>query len=105
MKTLLIWSSISDDEYPRIVNRYTIFGRNSVIQKKLVNQRIKESSKHVTAMIGDGVNDVMALKEADCSISVAQGSEAAKNIANLVLLVKYARQELLMKEDVLSITF
>ena len=37
-------------------------------------------------MIGDGVNDVMALKEADCSISVAQGSEAAKNIANLVLL-------------------
>ena len=41
---------------------------------------------HITAMTGDGVNDVMALKEADCSIAMAQGSEAAKNIANLVLL-------------------
>ena len=78
-------SSISDDEIPRIVNRYTIFGRVSPIQKKLLIKALK-NHKHVTAMIGDGVNDVMALKEADCSISVAQGSEAAKNIANLVLL-------------------
>ena len=56
---------------PRIVNRYTIFGRVSPIQKKLLIKALK-NHKHVTAMIGDGVNDVMALKEADCSISVAQ---------------------------------
>ena len=78
-------SQISDDEIDEIVCTYTIFGRVSPMQKKLMIASLKRQG-HVTAMIGDGVNDVMALKEADCSISVAQGSEAAKNIANLVLL-------------------
>ncbi|MGX8834191.1 HAD-IC family P-type ATPase [Amedibacillus sp. YH-ame6] len=78
-------STIPDDDIPEIVNQYTVFGRVSPQQKKLMICALKEQG-HITAMIGDGVNDVMALKEADCSISVAQGSEAAKNIANLVLL-------------------
>lgn len=78
-------SFVSLDEIPNVVSNYTVFGRVSPLQKKLMIQSLKQQG-HVTAMIGDGVNDVMALKEADCSISVAQGSEAAKNIANLVLL-------------------
>ena len=45
-----------------------------------------QSQKHTVAMTGDGVNDVLALKEADCSIAMAAGSDAAKNIANVVLL-------------------
>ena len=58
-------------------------------------------------MIGDGVNDVMALKEADCSISVAQGSEAAKILPIWYFWITISQicQELLMKEGVLSITF
>ncbi len=78
-------SLVKDEDIPNIVQSYTVFGRVSPIQKKLMIRSLKEQG-HITAMIGDGVNDVMALKEADCSISVAQGSEAAKNIANLVLL-------------------
>ena len=78
-------SKVSDEQIPEIVTQYTIFGRVSPIQKKLMIKAL-QNLHHITAMIGDGVNDVMALKEADCSISVAQGSEAAKNIANLVLL-------------------
>lgn len=78
-------STLSDEEIFDAVKTYTVFGRVSPMQKKLMIKALKEQG-HVTAMIGDGVNDIMALKEADCSISVAQGSEAAKNIANLVLL-------------------
>lgn len=78
-------STLKDEDIPTAVLQYSVFGRVSPQQKKLIIQALKEA-KHTTAMIGDGVNDVMALKEADCSIAVAQGSEAAKNIANLVLL-------------------
>lgn len=78
-------STLTDEDIPEAVQKYTIFGRVSPMQKKLMIKALKQQG-HITAMIGDGVNDVMALKEADCSISVAQGSEAAKNIANLVLL-------------------
>ena len=78
-------STLTDEEIPGAMKKYTVFGRVSPMQKKLMIKALKQQG-HITAMIGDGVNDVMALKEADCSISVAQGSEAAKNIANLVLL-------------------
>lgn len=78
-------SVIEDEDIPEAVKHYSVFGRVTPKQKKLIIQALKDE-KHTTAMIGDGVNDVMALKEADCSIAVAQGSEAAKNIANLVLL-------------------
>ena len=54
-------------------------------QKKAMVQAL-QSQGHTVAMTGDGVNDVLALKEADCSIAMAQGSDAAKNIANVVLL-------------------
>ncbi|MEG1732888.1 MAG: HAD-IC family P-type ATPase [Longicatena sp.] len=78
-------STIKDEQIIDCVQTYTIFGRVTPVQKKLMIKALKDLG-HTTAMIGDGVNDVMALKEADCSISVAEGSEAAKNIANLVLL-------------------
>lgn len=78
-------STIEDEQIPTVVKEYAVFGRVSPIQKKLMIKALKDQG-HITAMIGDGVNDVMALKEADCSISVAEGSDAAKNIANLVLL-------------------
>lgn len=78
-------STLREEDLAQAVNTYTIFGRVSPQQKKLLIRALKQQG-HTTAMIGDGVNDVMALKEADCSIAVAQGSEAAKNIANLVLL-------------------
>lgn len=78
-------AQVKDEEIADIVSTHTVFGRVSPMQKKLMIQALKQQG-HITAMIGDGVNDVMALKEADCSISVAEGSEAAKNIANLVLL-------------------
>lgn len=77
-------SKISNDELEKVTLNNTVFGRVSPLQKKLMIQALNKH--HITAMVGDGVNDVMALKEASCSISVAQGSDAAKNIANLVLL-------------------
>lgn len=75
----------SDENIKKIANEYSIFGRVSPIQKKQLICALKES-KHTVAMTGDGVNDVLALKDADVSIAMASGSEAAKNTANLVLL-------------------
>ncbi|MDU5954408.1 MAG: HAD-IC family P-type ATPase, partial [Ruminococcus sp.] len=63
----------------------SVFGRVTPQQKKQMVQAL-QSQKHTVAMTGDGVNDVLALKEADCSIAMAAGSDAAKNIANVVLL-------------------
>ena len=67
------------------VAQYSVFGRVTPQQKKAMVQAL-QSQGHTVAMTGDGVNDVLALKEADCSIAMAQGSDAAKNIANVVLL-------------------
>ncbi len=78
-------STLSDEELAEAMKTYTVFGRVTPMQKKNMILALKKQG-HITAMSGDGVNDVMALKEADCSIAMAQGSEAAKNIANLVLL-------------------
>lgn len=76
---------MSDQEVIRCATKYTVFGRVSPAQKKLLVTTLKEAGKTV-AMTGDGVNDILALKEADCSISVASGSEAARNVSHLVLL-------------------
>jgi cation-transporting P-type ATPase E len=65
--------------------KYTIFGRVMPDQKKELICALKEQG-HTVAMTGDGVNDVLALKEADCSIAVASGSDAARQISQLVLL-------------------
>lgn len=67
------------------VKTHAIFGRVTPEQKKEMVLALKKQG-HTVAMTGDGVNDVMALKEADCSIAMASGSEATKNIATLVLL-------------------
>ena len=76
---------MTDLEVVRAATKYTVFGRVSPAQKKLIVTTLKEAGKTV-AMTGDGVNDILALKEADCSISVASGSEAARNVSHLVLL-------------------
>ena len=64
---------------------YTVFGRVSPTQKRLLIRTFKKA-KHTVAMTGDGVNDVLALKDADCSIAMASGSEAASNVSDLVLV-------------------
>lgn len=73
------------EEMQRAVAECSVFGRVTPQQKKQMVQAL-QSQKHTVAMTGDGVNDVLALKEADCSIVMAAGSDAAKNIANVVLL-------------------
>lgn len=73
------------EEIAQVVGKYTIFGRVSPIQKKEIIQALKKQG-HTVAMTGDGVNDVIALKEADCSISIAGGTDAARNVSQLVLL-------------------
>lgn len=80
-------SGIKDDEILEkdIVNNYTIFGRVSPTQKKSLVLALKKSGKTV-AMTGDGVNDVLALKSSDCSIAMANGSDATRNVSQLVLL-------------------
>ena len=75
----------TDEQMQEAVLRYNVFGRVTPEQKKLMIEKLKKAGKTV-AMMGDGVNDVMALKESDCSIAVASGSDAAKNIASFVIL-------------------
>lgn len=77
--------NMSDDEIRQKALEYTVFGRVNPPQKKLLIQIFKQAGKTV-AMTGDGVNDILALKEADCSIAMANGSEATRNVAQLVLL-------------------
>lgn len=79
-------STLSDNSsLTEIVSQYTIFGRVSPTQKKNLIKALKSNGKTV-AMTGDGVNDVLALKESDCSIAMANGSDATKNVSQLVLL-------------------
>ena len=76
---------LSDEEVYAIANSYTVFGRVSPEQKAILVKSMRDAG-HVTAMTGDGVNDILALKEADCAVSVASGSEAARNVSHLVLM-------------------
>ena len=75
----------SYEEIKEAADRYSIFGRVSPEQKKQLILALKECG-HTVAMTGDGVNDVLALKEADCSVAMASGSDAARNVSQLVLL-------------------
>lgn len=76
---------VSDKDVIRYADKYTVFGRVSPTQKKLLIESLKRSGRTV-AMTGDGVNDILALKEADTSIAMASGSEAARNVSHLVLM-------------------
>lgn len=78
-------SNLTQEELKKVADKYTIFGRVSPMQKQLLIQALKEKG-HTVAMTGDGVNDVLALKEADCSIAIASGTDAARNVSQLVLL-------------------
>ena len=78
-------SKITDEELVAMAEETAIFGRVSPHQKKLIIQTLKKAG-HTTAMTGDGVNDILALREADCSIVMAEGDPATRQIANLVLL-------------------
>ena len=76
---------LNEQQVIEAAGKYTVFGRVSPEQKLLLVKTLK-SKGHNVAMTGDGVNDILALKEADCSIAMASGSEAARNVSNLVLL-------------------
>lgn len=76
---------MTNQQVMEIAGEYNIFGRVSPEQKQVLVKALKNMG-HNVAMTGDGVNDILALKEADCSISVASGSEAARNVSHLVLL-------------------
>lgn len=78
-------SDFSDEETAAAAEKYTVFGRVRPHQKKILIQALKSEGK-TPAMVGDGVNDVLALREASCSIAMAQGSEAAKRVSNLILM-------------------
>ena len=78
-------STLADDEaIERAVDEARVFGRVTPQMKRELVRRLRDRG-HVVAMTGDGVNDVLALKEADCSVAMASGSAAARNIAEIVL--------------------
>lgn len=76
---------LSEQDVMDAANKYTVFGRVSPEQKAILIKSMKAVGKTV-AMTGDGVNDILALKEADCAITVASGSSAARNVSHLVLM-------------------
>lgn len=75
----------SIEEVEQIADQFTVFGRVTPEQKYALVKSLKKKGKVVT-MTGDGVNDTLALKEADCSVAMADGSEVARGISNLILL-------------------
>lgn len=78
-------SLATEKDLAEAAERYTVFGRVTPQQKRTLIRCLK-SSGHTVAMTGDGVNDVLALKDADCSIAMASGSDAASHVSQLVLL-------------------
>ncbi len=75
----------TDEQLAEEAEKCSIFGRVTPVQKKKLVQALKNKG-HSVAMTGDGVNDVLALKEADCSVAMASGSDAARNVSQLVLV-------------------
>ncbi len=76
---------VTDEDIADAALRYVVFGRVTPEQKKKLVLALKAAG-HTVAMTGDGVNDVLALKEADCSVAMASGSSVAGQVANIVLL-------------------
>ncbi len=74
----------TDEKIKEAAKKYNVFGRVTPEQKLAIIKALKE--ENTVAMIGDGVNDVMALKESDCSVAMEAGSEAARNVSQLVLM-------------------
>ncbi|MBD5511744.1 MAG: cation-translocating P-type ATPase [Lachnospiraceae bacterium] len=75
----------TDSELAEAANRYTVFGRVTPKQKQQIVKALQKAG-HTVAMTGDGVNDILAMKDADCSVAMASGSEAAAQAAQVVLL-------------------
>ena len=78
-------SKLNDSDLEECVEKYNIFGRVNPFQKKIIINSLQKNG-HTVAMIGDGVNDVLALKEADSSIVLNSGSDAARNVSEVVLM-------------------
>ncbi len=78
-------SGLTEQQLKESANKYKIFGRVTPQGKKILIESMQKE-KHTVAMTGDGVNDVLALKQADCAIAVASGASAARNVSELVLL-------------------
>ena len=76
---------LNDNNIEESLEKYDVFGRVTPEQKKKIVETLQKNG-HTVAMTGDGVNDVLALKKSDCSIAMASGSDAAKNVSQLVLL-------------------
>ncbi len=76
---------MSDEEVAAVANTHTVFGRVTPEQKAILVKALKQNG-HTVAMTGDGVNDILAMRESDCAISVGCGTDAAKTVANLVLM-------------------
>ena len=75
----------SEEDIRAAAGRYAVFGRVTPAQKLSLVKALKEAG-HTVAMTGDGVNDVMALRESDCSVAMAAGSDAARNVSQIVLM-------------------
>jgi len=78
-------SDLTDAEVAEVADKYTVFGRVSPNQKRILVRTLK-SQGHTVAMTGDGVNDILAMKDADCSIAMASGSDVTCQVSHLVLL-------------------
>jgi cation-transporting ATPase E len=89
---------ITPEQLAEAVENYSVFGRVSPAQKKQMVALMKKNG-HKVAMMGDGVNDTLALKEADCSVAVASGSDAAKNVSDIVLMDSSLKHLLHVVED------
>ena len=77
--------ALSCEDFADAIERSTVFGRVTPHQKRAMVKALQQRG-HTVAMIGDGVNDVLALKDADCGVAMASGSEATRDVAQLVLM-------------------
>lgn len=93
----------NEDDISLAAEKYSVFGRVTP-QQKLALVKALKAKNHTVAMTGDGVNDVLALKESDCSIAMASGSDAARTVSQLVLLdSNFASMPLVVREGRRSI--